>query len=139
MPFWAGTATFSPINLYTVNVEKILDLYTGSKLVVKFYNYADTFESENVIENFSPPWHVEENESARHPEGIGVKKARLDLTTGDTDNVLETIASFTVRKIDLETRFMWIPFWWSQAGAAGKLVLETEFLEIPFYWPGAPS
>ena len=134
-----GTADFSLLNLYTVNVEKILDLNQGSKLVVKFYDYLDTYENENVVENFSPPWHVEENESARHPEGTGVKKARLDLTTNDTENVISTIASFTVRRVDLEARFLEIPFYWSQADAAGKLVLETEFLEIPFYWSGAPS
>ena len=32
-----GTAVFNLVNLYTVNVEKILDLYQGLKLVVKFY------------------------------------------------------------------------------------------------------
>jgi len=140
VPSWTGTAVFSLVNLYTVNVEKILDLYAGSKLVVKFYTYGDAFENENVIENFSTlPWHVEENEIVRHPEGIGVRKARLDLTTDDTENVISTIASFTVRKIDLETMFLDIPFYWAQADAAGKLEFEAEFLEIPFYWAQAPS
>ena len=134
-----GTAVFSLVNLYTVNVEKNLYLENGSKLVVKFYTYGDSLENENVIENFFPPWHVEENEEARHPEGIGVKKARLDLTTATTGNVISTIASFTVRKIDLETMFLDIPFYWAQADAAGKLKLEAEFLEIPFYWAQAPS
>ncbi|MBA7613695.1 hypothetical protein ES703_20951 [subsurface metagenome] len=115
-----GTADFSLKNLYTVNVEKILDLNQGSKLVVKFYTYGDAYENENVVETFSPPWHVEENEEARHPEGIGVKKARLDLTTDNTENVISTIESFTVRKVHLETRFMDIPFWWSQADAEGR-------------------
>jgi len=138
---WTGTADFSLKNLYTVNVEKILDLYTGSKLVVKFYTYVDAFENENVVENFTTPptWHVEENELARHPEGLGVKKARLDLTTADTGNVLETIASFTVRKVDLEVRFMEIPMYWAGASGKEKLELEIEFMEIPMYWAGAPS
>ena len=149
---WTGTVTFSLKNLYTVNVEKILDIYQSSKskLVVKFYTYANAFENENVIETFAyfnvppnwyPTWHVEENEEARHPEGTGVKKARLDLTTNDTGNVLETIASFTVRKVDLEARFLEIPFYWSMAppGSQERLDLETEFLEIPFYWSGAPD
>ena len=137
---WTGTVDFSLKNLYTVNVEKIIDLYAGSKLVVKFYTYVDAYENENVVETFSPPAHVEENEEARHPEGIGVKKARLDLTTNDTSNVLETIASFTVTKLDLEARFLEIPFYWSMAppGSQARLDLETEFLEIPFYWSMAP-
>ena len=140
-PSWTGTAVFSLVNLYTVNVEKILDLNQGSKLVVKFYDYSDAYENENVVENFTTPptWHVEENESARHPEGTGVRKARLDLTTDDTSNVISTIASFIVRKVDLEARFMDISFYWSMADPAGKLELETEFMEIPFYWSGAPD
>ena len=138
---WTETAVFSLVNLYTVNVEKILTLNQGSKLVVKFYTYGDAFENENVIENFTTPptWHVEENENARHPEGTGVKKARLDLTTDNTENVISTLSTFVVHKVDLEARFMDIPFYWSQADPAGKLDLEAEFMEIPFYWSGAPS
>ena len=140
-PPWTGWTAFSMLDLYTVNVDKNLDLNQGSKLVVKFYTYMDAFENENVIETFTTPptWHVEENESARHPEGVGVKKARLNLTTDDTGNVIETIASFTVRRVDLEARFLEIPFYWSMATTPEeKLELETEFMEIPFYWSGAP-
>ena len=133
---WTGSAVFSLVDLYTVNVEKILDLGQGSKLVVKFYTYGDAFENENVIDNFSPPWQVEENESAWNPEGIGVKKAKLDLTIDNTENVISTIASFTVRKIHLEIRFTEIPLEW--ALAENKVPLEIEFSEIPMYWALAP-
>ena len=138
---WTGTAAFSLVDLYTVNVEKNLDLNQGSKLVVKFYTYGDAYENENVVETFSPPWHVEENELARHPGPgrVGVKKARLDLTTDDTSNVISTVASFIVRRVDLEARFLDISFYWSMADPAGKLELEAEFMEIPFYWSGASS
>jgi len=68
-----------------------------------------------------------------------VKKVRLDLTYDNTENVISTVASFIVRRVDLEARFLEIPFYWVQADAAGKLDIETEFLEIPFYWSGAPS
>ncbi len=91
---------------------------------------------------FVPHWQVvPENENVVHPSGIGVKKARLDLTTDNTDNVISTIASYTVRKIDLEARFLEIPFYWAQAppGSQERLDLEAEFLDIPFYWSGAPS
>ncbi|MBA7595427.1 hypothetical protein ES703_02390 [subsurface metagenome] len=134
-----GWAAFGLEDLYTVSLEKNLDIHQGSKLVVKFYTYGDAYESENVIENFSPPWHVEENELARHPDGVGVKQARLDLTTNDTSNVISTIASFTVRKVDLETRFMEIPMYWAAAPPDEKVELEIEFMEIPMYWAGAPS
>jgi len=139
--FWEGTVAFSLVNLYTVNVEKILDLYTGSKLVVKFYTYGYVFENENVIETFTTPptWHVKDNELARHPEDKAVKIARLDLTTGDTSNVIETIASFTVRKIDLETRFSRIPSEWFLALPPERTELETEFSRIPSAWFLAPS
>jgi len=139
---WMGTAFFSLKNLYTVNVEKILDLNQGSKLVVKFYTYGDGYENENVIETFSPPWHVEENELARHPGPgrVGVKKARLDLTTDDTSNVISTIESFTVTKTMLELRFTQIPLEWALAGTPEeKTELEIEFSEIPLYWALAPS
>ena len=134
-----GTAVFSLVNLYTVNVEKILDLNEGSKLAVKFYTYGDAYENENVVETFSPPAHVEENEEARHPEGVGVKKARLDLTYDNTENVISTIASFTVCKIVLEIRFGDIPLEWALAPPPDRIWDEIEFSEIPLYWALAPS
>jgi len=134
-----GTAVFSLVNLYTVNVEKILDLNLGSKLVVKFYTYVDGYENENVVETFSPPAHVEENEEARHPESIGVKKARLDLTTNDTEDVISTIASFTVCKDMLEVRFTEIPLEWALAPPPDRIWDEIEFSQIPLYWALAPS
>ena len=143
VPSWTGTAAFSFVNLYTVNVEQTLDLNQGSKLVVKFYDYSDVFESENVIETFSPPWHVEENEHARHPsiggENIGVRKARLVLTTDDTSNEIATIASFTVCKDDLRTRYRAIPKEWGlEPTQAGKDKLRNEYRKIPGHWGLSP-
>lgn len=43
-----GTAVFNLVNLYTVNVEKILDLYQGLKLVVKFYTDGEAAIVEHV-------------------------------------------------------------------------------------------
>jgi len=140
---WTGTASFSMLNLYTLNVEKILDLNVGSKLVVKFYAYDNvTFENENVIETFAPPppsVHVEENESARHPEGIGVKIARLVLTTDNTDNVIETIASFTVTRNDLFGRIMEIKGLWPISSEDERNALFQEIMDIKAQWPIAPE
>ena len=132
-------AEFSLATLYKVSLDAKLYIENGSKLVVKFYTYGDAYENESLFWSGTAPDYVVKFENVPHPENIGVKKARLDLTTGDTSNVIETIASYTVRRVDLEARFLEIPFYWSQADAAGKLELEAEFLEIPFYWSGAPS
>jgi len=138
---WTGTAVFSLVNLYTVNVDKTLDIYRGSKLVVKFYSWGDAYESENVIETFVPPVHVEENENARHPGGTGVMKTRLVLTTDDTGNeLLPTIENFTVCKLDLAIRFSEIPAEWLLAQTPEeKLALAMEFSEVPAYWLLAPE
>jgi len=138
---WTGMVDISLLNLYTVNVEKILDLNLGSKLVVKFYAYDNvTFENENVIETFSPPWHVEENENARHPEGIGTKIARLVLTTDDTGNEIPpTIASFTVTRDDLFGRIMDIKGVWPISSPIERDALFSEIMDIKGQWPIAPS
>ncbi|MCK4265947.1 MAG: LamG domain-containing protein, partial [Thermoplasmata archaeon] len=138
VPSWMGTAVFSLVNLYTLNVEKILDLNQGSKLVVKFYTYGDAFENENVIETFVPTAHVEENENARHPGGTGVKKARLVLTTDDTSNEISTIATWTTTKSVLIARISQIKSRWPFADAAEKSALIAEISIIKGQWPFAP-
>ena len=136
----SSKAEFSLVTLYKVGLDAKLYLENGLKLVVKFYTYGDVFENENVFWSGTTPAHVEENENVPHPENIGAKKVRLDLTTDDTENVISTLSTFIVHKVDLEARFLEIPFYWSMAlpGSQERLDLETEFMEIPFYWSGAP-
>jgi len=136
---WAGTAAFELENLYAVRLKKNLDLYKGSKLVVKFYTYGDAFENENIIETFSPPWHVGENENARHPNNVGVKKAALVLTHDNTENVISTIASFVVNRSRLIIRISQIKSRWPFADAAEKSALISEISGIKSQWPFAPS
>jgi len=137
---WTGTATFSLVNIYTLKVDKNLDLNQGSKLVVKFYRYDNTtYENENVIETFVPPVHVEENENARHPGGTGVKEAKLVLTTDDTSNVISTIATWTTRKSHLIARISQIKSRWPFADASEKSALISEISVIKSQWPFAPS
>ena len=131
-------AEFSLVTLYEVRLDLNLYFENGSKLVVKFYTYGNIFENENVIKTFSTlPWHVEENESARHPEGIGVKKARLDLTTDNTENVISTIASFTVIRNDLFGRIMEIKGEWPYASPDERDNLFQEIMDIKGQWPFA--
>jgi hypothetical protein len=133
-----GTATFALENMYKVSVNKNLQLYAGSKLVVKFYDYASVFESEVVIDTFTPPQSVVQNENAPHPSGgslpvrTAVKKAELDLTMNDTNTILSTIASFTVHQSDLRTRYGNILRAWS----ANPLV--SEIGDILRQWSSAP-
>jgi len=138
-PPYTGTATIHLENLYKVGLVKDLQLYTGSKLVVKFYKYDNTFENQSVIhENFALPWNViPENENVAHPSGIAIKRARLDLTTDNTENVIQTIASFTAHQSDLRNRYMAILRAWAgqpeQQGA-----FRAEVMDILRQWSSAP-
>jgi 5'-nucleotidase/UDP-sugar diphosphatase len=142
---WIGTAeNWKLENLYNVSLEKDLQLYTGSKLVVKFYDYGDTFENENVVDSVTPPQSIVENENVPHPANgslpvrKAVKKAELVLTTDDTDNIISTIASFTVSQSDLRNRYVAILRAWAgqpeQQGA-----FQSEIKDILRQWSGAPS
>jgi uncharacterized repeat protein (TIGR01451 family) len=136
---WEGTATFKFENLYKVSLEKDLWLYTGSKLVVKFYKYDNTFENQSVIhENFALPWNViPENENVAHPSGIAIKRATLVLTTDDTDNVISEIASFTVHPSDLRARYMDILRAWA-GQPEQQSAFRAEVMDILRQWSGAP-
>jgi hypothetical protein len=87
---WTGTATFELENLYKVGLEKDIQLGLGSKLVVKFYKYDNTFQAESVIDNITPPYpcFIKEKENVPHPLGKPVEKFTLALTTDNTENVI---------------------------------------------------
>jgi len=138
---WSGSATFRLENLYAVNLYKDLRLYDGKKLVVKFYTYDNLFENESVIhENFTLPWRVvPENENVAHPSGIGVKRARLDLTSDNTENVISTIATFVVTKDVLWGRLVGIRGEWPYADPPTRDALWKELMGIRGQWPYAPS
>ena len=131
-------ADFELENLYAVTLDFDNYLLEGENLVAKFYDYSWNYQDETVVCSENIPGHVTLLENISCPGRDAIKRLRL-VVVDNENNVISTIASFTVRRVDLETRFMDIPFWWSQADAAGKVELETEFLEIPFYWSGAPS
>jgi len=134
---WTGSVTFKLENLYALNLYKDnLWLYQGSKLVVKFYTYENILENETVIhENFTLPWKVvPENENVAHPSGIGVKRARLDLTGDNTENVISTIASFIVTKGILWGRLGEISSRWPYAPSGEKDALWKEIGDISAQW-----
>jgi len=134
----SGTAVFSLENLYKVRLEIDLWLYAGSKLVLKFCTYGDAYENENVIETFTPSARVEENVDVPHPQGRPVEKARLDLTTDNTEDVISTIATFTVDRNALNGRITAIYLEWPFASPERRNELNSEIVGIYLQWPFAP-
>ncbi len=135
---WTGTVTLELENLYSVRLEEDLWIYIGSKLVVKFYDYADAFENENVFWDSTTPAHLEGNESVSHPENVSAKKVRLDLTTDDTDDVISTISSFTVTRGVLNGRLVEIYLEWPFASPELRSIQMAEIVDLYLQWPFAP-
>jgi len=138
---WEGTVTFKLETLYKLNMYKDdLWLYTGSKLVVKFYDYDNSPENENVIhENFALPWQVvPENENVRHPENIGVRKAKLWLVDNENNEISKVKGWETIRD-DLWKRLMGIRGEWPYATVPERDNLWKELMGIRGQWPYAPT
>jgi hypothetical protein len=142
---WEGTATFGLENMYKLNLyEDNLWLYQGSKLVVKFYKYDNvTLQANSVVENIAPPQSVVENENVPHPRAAekfswgSVQIARLVLTTDNTGEVISTIASFTVHRSNLWTRYKAILKVWA-ANPPLQSAFWAEVADILKQWSGAP-
>ena len=133
-------AEFEFIILYQVRLSVNLLIDNGSKLVAKFYKYDNnTYQAENVIDEFTPPKHFENIEDIPHPQGLPVEIVTLFLTTDNTEEEIYTVASFIVTKVDLEIRFTELPSEWALAPTPEERVqLEMEFMEIPMQWVLAP-
>jgi len=97
-------AEFSLVTLYEVNLDAFIYLEEGSKLVLKFYTYGDAYQGENVVWSGTTPASVFLLENVLHPFGEPVENAVLILTAENTENVISTIASFTVHQSHLRDR-----------------------------------
>jgi len=140
---WTGAATFGLENLYAVRLEKDLWLYLGSKLVVKFYKYDNTYENEVVIDNFTPPWHVEENENVPHPTRpwcikSAVKKAKL-LLVDNLGNEISKIKGWVTIRNDIWAELLKERRWWIYATPAERDAIWKELRDKRALWPSAPS
>lgn len=132
-------AEFEFIILYQVRLSVNLLIDNGSKLVAKFYKYDNnTYQAENVIDEFTPPKHVENTLILARPLGVPVEIVTLFLTTDNTEEEIYTVASYVVTKLDLEMRFMGIPLEWALASPEERVALEIEFTQIPMQWALAP-
>ena len=125
---------------------KDLQLYTGSKLVVKFYKYDNvTLQANSVIENITLPYpySIAENENVPHPRASDrwswgtVQVATLVLTTDNENEVISTIASFTVHQTDLRARYQNIlSAWLDRSNQQGAF--RAEIMDIMSQWLDAP-
>jgi len=149
-PLWTGWARvflppiyvimiYPPPCLYAVALETNLALYQGSKLVIKFYTWWDTFQAESVMWSGQTPAHVVLLGSIWHPKGEPTEKARLDLTTDNTENVISTIANFTLRRSDLIRLISAIKGRWDLAPPEEKRDCIKTLSVIKGLWELAPS
>jgi len=131
-------AEFRLVTLYKVSLDLNIYLREGSKLVAKFYTWADAFQSENVVWSGTTPEHVIMLEDIPHPQGGAVQKVVLVLTDAE-GTTISTISTFIVRRVDLEIRFTKIPLEWLLAQTPEeRLALEIEFTRIPMQWLLSP-
>ena len=124
--------------LYKVQVD--VKFLVGSDLVVKFYDYFNIYESENVFWSGAIQT-VENNLAVGHPPTgslpvkKAVKKANLVLRSGASERVL---ASFTVRQSHLRTRYGAILKAWG-ANPPLQSAFRAEVGDILKQWSGAPT
>jgi hypothetical protein len=131
-------AEFSLVTLYKVSLNVNLWVENGSKLVVKFYEYDNiTLQAESVIENFTPPHHAENIENVPHPMGEPIEIVTLVLTPDNTEEVISTMASFTVTKGVLFGRYLEIIGEYGRPGS-DKPALFGEYLALISQYSRAP-
>jgi subtilisin family serine protease len=133
-----GIATFRLENLYAVNLEKDLWLYQGSKLVAMFYTYGGSYQDNTVLEVFTPPIHIAENENVSRPGNGFIQRVDLALVD-NSGNVISTIASFVASRTVLVVRIGQINALWPFASEAQKPTYVSELGNINGLWPFAPE
>jgi hypothetical protein len=135
----SASVEFDLATLYEVGLSVSARLTEGSKLVVKFYTYAGSYQGENVVWSGPTPDNVNFSITVPHPENKPVENVRLDLTYDNTENVISTIASFIVTRGVLWGRILEIMNRWPFAPAAEKEALWGEIVAIMGRWPFAPK
>ena len=133
-----GIATFRLENLYVVNLEKDLWLYQGSTLVAMFYTYGGSYQDNSVLETFTPPVHILENENISRPGNGPIQKVELALVD-NSGNVISTIASFVVSRTVLVARLGQINGQWPFASEAQRTTYVSELGPIGGLWPFSPE
>lgn len=125
--------------IYEVSLEFDAYVDQGSKLVLKFYNYADNYQGENTVWSGPVPDNVSFSKIVPHPENAAVENVKLVLTGEDTQNVITTVGTFTVRRSNLIARISAIKGRWPFADDDERSDLIQEISAIKGKWPFAPS
>jgi endonuclease YncB( thermonuclease family) len=124
--------------LYEVGLDLSLYLESGSKLVVKFYEYNDTPQGENVIWEDMTPAYVTLLENIPHPLGGPVENSVLVLTTDNTSEVISSLVSLTVHRSDLQNRYTDIILAWAGHPELHD-AFQGEIMDILIRWASVPS
>jgi len=130
-------AELTLITKYLVNVDLNFYNENGSKIALRFYDFSDNFEGENVIlENLTPPTQVIFNDNVPQPLGKGIKKVSL-VVLNENGSVMQTVQNFIVRRDDLWRRLGEISAEWPYASLERRDVLWAELADISTQWPYA--
>jgi len=131
-------AEFGLATLYKISLNLDVYLVNGSRLVLKFYTYANAYQAESLIWSSATPAHVVLFENVPHPENKPVEKARLVLTD-EVGVEIATLATFTVTRDILVSRVVAIyVLEWPFASLPKRDVLAKELTDIYMKWPYAP-
>ena len=133
--------SFGLATLYEVSLEFDAYVDRGSKLVLKFYNYVDENQGENIVWSGITPDNVSFSKIVPHPkENTAVENATLVLTGENTENVIATVDTFTVRRSNLIVRISQIKSMWPYTSPGPeRTALIKEVAGIKGQWPIAPS
>jgi len=130
-------------NLYKVSLDLNLWLENGSRLVVKFYGYDNTYQAESLFWEGTAPAQVVKAENVPHPrsaEGYPwgtVQKAAL-VATDNLGNEIQVVDNFTVFRSHLWNRLSDIRVEWSYISPLERVALWKELTDIRLQWPYAP-
>ena len=130
-------------NLYKVSLDVNHWLENGSRLVVKFYRYDNTYQAESLFWEGTAPAQVVKAENVPHPrsaEGYPwgtVQKAAL-VATDEFGNEIQIVDNFTAYRNHLWNRLTGIRAEWPYATPLERDALWKELTDIRLQWPYAP-
>jgi len=130
-------------NLFKVSLDVNLWLENGSRLVVKFYMYDNTYQAESLFWEGIAPAQVVKAENVPHPrsaEGYPwgtVQKAVL-VATDNLENEIQVVDNLTILRSHLWNRLSDIRAEWPYASPPERGALWGELTSIRLQWPYAP-
>jgi len=135
---------FKMENLYKVSLDVNLWLENGSRLVVKFYRYDNTYQAESLFWEGTTPAQVVKAENVPHPRSFegypwGTVQRAVLVVTDNLGIEIQVVDNFTVLRSHLWNRLMGIRREWPYASPSGRDALWREFMDFRMQWPYAPD